>query len=204
MSIVVQLLALLTVLSLPDDAFVASARIDADALQPGGSYEIVVDVHIANGVSTSDAGVPAPVLQIKAPTSARLVGAVLDTREELSRNEYLKAPFERLAEEVPMRIPFELRVNPGADEHFSLNVLAFVRYGNDDYFVRRRLDLPLLPGASATLAEPTVSDWGDSSVLALGEPADPFRLPTADGTRVSLEQYQGKKNVVVTTYRAFW
>lgn len=204
MSMVVQVVVLLGALSLPGDAFVVSMRIDAVALQPGKTYDIVVDVQVANGVSTSDAGVPAPVVQIKAPSSTRLVGTVLDTREKLSRNEFLMAPFELLAKEFPMRIPFELRENPGDDEHFSLNLLAFVRHENDDYFVRRRLELPLRPGASATLVEPTASDWGDSSVLTLGEPADSFSLPKADGTRVSLEQYRGKKNVVVTTYRAFW
>jgi hypothetical protein len=89
-----------------------------------------------------------------------------------------------------------------------LNVIAYVsRPGSEDaYFVRRRLHLPLRPGAAAEPADAAVSDWGDAtSGLQIGAPAAPFALPRADGTTVSLsDALQAGKHVIVTTYRAFW
>ena len=48
------------------------------------------------------------------------------------------------------------------------------------------------------------SDWGRDTHLQLGEAADEFELPSSDGTLVSLSQFKGKSNVIVTTYRAHW
>ena len=43
-----------------------------------------------------------------------------------------------------------------------------------------------------------------SDVLQIGDRADAFTLARADGTTISLADYKGKKNVLITTYRAFW
>ena len=104
------------------------------------------------------------------------------------------------------RIGFKLRRRPSADDQFGLNILAYVgsKSGDESWFVRRRLTLPLKPNATAVPASPDVSDWGKEDLLQIGEPAAAFSLPTADGSTVSLDQYLGKKNIIVTTYRAYW
>ena len=59
--------------------------------------------------------------------------------------------------------------------------------------------------AQASDVDPSTSDWGSGAAsLQIGDPADPFTLPRADGSTVSLADYHGKKHVLVTTYRAFW
>ena len=88
----------------------------------------------------------------------------------------------------------------------GLNVTGYVsaRDGRKG-FLRRRLELPLVAGASALEVDSRKSTWGvDQSVLQIGDVAPDFRLPRADGSKVSLGRFRGKKNVVVTTYRAFW
>ena len=72
------------------------------------------------------------------------------------------------------------------------------------WFVRRRFALPLEPGAVARSVPATRSDWGESDLLQLGDQAPDFELPRADGTTVALSSFKGRKNVVITTYRAFW
>ena len=64
--------------------------------------------------------------------------------------------------------------------------------------------LPLEPGATATEGSANESDWGKGDFLKIGDKAEPFELPRADGSTLSLGEYLGKKNVIVTTYRAFW
>ncbi len=48
------------------------------------------------------------------------------------------------------------------------------------------------------------SKWGKNQLLKIGDKAAAFMLPRADGEKVGLKQYRGKKNVIVTTYRAHW
>jgi hypothetical protein len=64
--------------------------------------------------------------------------------------------------------------------------------------------LPLKPYAKGKAVGAAPSTWGWHKSLQLGDPATPFTLPRADGTKVNLADYRGKKNVIVTTYRAFW
>lgn len=191
---------------LPDDAVTISARIDADSLEVGRRYKIVLDMQFADGFSGGEAGVPAPILQIGVPDSVRLTGRVLKTHKELSRNEFMQAPFERLIEATPTTIGFKLLTVPTDNDRFALNVLAYVTDKNtkDSLFVRRRLLLPLSGGAKSEAVATTSSAWGIEDVLQIGDKADDFTLPTASGEKVSLSQYAGEKNVLVTTYRAFW
>jgi len=190
---------------IPDEAVKVSAHLTADALEVGGEYEFVVDVEIAEGVSTSEAGVPAPILQIKVPKSVKLLGKELTTYKELSKNEFLEEPYERLLKELPATVKFKVVRRPKSKDHFSMNVLAYLAGGSKGSgFFRRRLELAVSPGATATMADPTETDWGKTKTLQIGDKAKKFRLTGADGETVSLKDFKGKKNVIVTTYRAFW
>ena len=188
-----------------NDEVTIDARIEADRLEVGQEYEIVLDVRFKTNLSASGAGMPAPILQIQTPQSVRLSGKVLRSYKELSRNEFLQAPFERLIKDAPTRVPFTVVREPAPEDQFSLNVLAYVSNGKETSFVRRRLTLPVRASATAKEADPNTSDWGvNKRLLQLGDKAALFELPRADGSTVSLARYLGRKNVVVTTYRAFW
>ena len=187
------------------DAFSVRVKLDADKLEVGGKYELELFVEMAKGWSSSEAGMPAPILQIQAPSCVKLEGKVLQAKRDLSRNEYLLAPYERLIKENEAHVEFTLVAAPSADEHFALNVLAYVG-GNDDEqrFVRKRIVVPITANASGSEVAVTSSDWGDHDTLEIGDKASVFSLPRADGTTLDLSSYLGKKNVIVTTYRAFW
>ncbi|MCO6435574.1 MAG: hypothetical protein J5J06_00625 [Phycisphaerae bacterium] len=191
--------------AIPPDALSVSARMDAPSLEVGQTYTIQLDAEFAKGVSAADAGIPAPILQIDVPTSAELAGKVLATQDELRKNEFLQAPYERLLKELPARVEFKLTREPASNEHFALNVIAYLAddEGNSR-FVRKRLTLPLAGSGEATPADPTTSTWGRGDTLQIGDRVEPFTLPRADGSKLSLDGYLGKKNIIVTTYRAHW
>ncbi len=191
----------------PTDVLAISAELEAEALSVGPEYEIVLRVTIKDGWSASSAGVPAPLLQIDAPPAVKLSGKHLTSFKELSRNEFLQAPFERLLKAKEEHIEFKLVRPPGQGEQISFNVMAYVSDGpaESSYLIRRRVTLALTPGAQAVEADASKSDWGnDKHLLQIGDIAADFSLPKAFDPPVSLGQYLGQKNIVVTTYRAHW
>lgn len=191
--------------AIADDPIGITATLDATSLEVGNEYEFVVEV-FADDVSTSKAGIPAPFLQIDVPPSVKLTGKVLETYKELSKNEFLQAPYERLLKKLPARIGFQLVAPPKPDETIGLNVIAYIEGPEGERtFLRRRLELPLAPGATAVPGDANDSSWGkDEELLQIGDRAAPFELPRADGTLVALESLLGEKNLIVTTYRAYW
>ncbi len=189
----------------PDDAVTVSARLDAPSLSVGQKYEIILDVKFKKGWSGGRAGIKAPILQIDVPPSVKLTGKVLESYRELSRNEFLQEPFERLAKKRRERIGFELIKEPKPGEAFGLSFLSYASESPDDaWFIRRRLSLPVAPKATSTPDSAANSRWGQSDVLQIGDEAPDFALPRADGSTVTLAQFRGKKNVIITTYRAHW
>lgn len=196
--------AMLTAVGLPPDALSVSVRIAADALNVGSTYDLVVDLHWSDGVSTTTAGLPAPVLQVDAPGCVTLSGKILTDYRDLARNEFLQEPYERLAKDNPTRIEFTLNRPPDPGDAFAINVLAYVEMNGKKHFARRRMTIPIATGAIGSAVAADRSDWGIDNTLNIGEQADAFTLPRADGSMVSLLDYRGKKNVIVTTYRAFW
>lgn len=195
------LIPLMVLTPAPPEAVKVSARVEA----ADGGGAIVVEVTFGEGWDASKAGIPAPILQIDVPPSVQLTGKVLKTRQELSRNEFLHEPFERLIEKSPLRIGFKLTGDAADTERFGLNVLAYVGDGSTDaWFVRQRLELAITPGSTGKLMPATTSHWGEEDVLQIGDKAVGFTLPKADRSKVSLKKYLGKKNVIVTTYRAHW
>jgi len=205
-SLVLLLPLLFPAADLPKDVINVSARIEADSLNVGEEYDVLIDVKMKDGWSASASGLPSAILQIKVPRSVKLAGKVLETQRELAKNEYLRMPFERLIKENPTRVKFKLLRKPKKKDRLRFNVLAYVHSpdGNDDGFVRRRFKLKVKPGAEATSISAKHSSWGRGKELQLGDKAVPFKLQRADGSTASLKSYLGKKNVVVTTYRAFW
>ena len=64
----------LATVAAPDDLVEVAARIAADRLVVGESYEIVIDFSLRDGYSASGAGIPAPLLQIEVPSCVVLKG----------------------------------------------------------------------------------------------------------------------------------
>ena len=189
----------------PAEAMQVSARIDAQSLEVGEDYALVVRTSFAQGLSASNAGIPLPLVQIQVPPSVRLVGKELTTRKELSKNEFLHAPYERVMRGHEDRIKFTVMSAPKSDESFALNVLGYVsdESAGDAWFIRQRLTVPLSPGGESREVDAAESKWGVDQTLKIGDTAADFSLPQADGKTVSLKDYRGKY-VVVTTYRAHW
>lgn len=190
----------------PDDLMTVTARMPDGPLVSGEEYAFTLSIEFKKGIAIPKAGLPAPILQLDVPSSVRLVGKVLTEHGELAKNEFLHAPFERLVDESPAKIVFRLVGDPAADDRIAFNVLAYVKGKTEAefWFVRKRFELPIRGGAEAVAVDPTVSTWGDSELLSIGARAAPFLLPSAAGPKVSLESYLGRKNVLVTTYRAHW
>ncbi len=184
-----------------------SAFVDADELAVGEEYEFLLTVAFPEAVTASKAGAPAPFLQIDVPPSVKLTGRYVETYRDLARNEFLQEPYERLLADEETAIPFELVAAPAADERIAFSVIAYVSAENEEdaYFLRRRFELPVKGLADAVEVASTTSSWGtDEALLQIGDKAAPFTLPLADGTKLDLAEHLGKKNVIVTTYRAHW
>lgn len=191
----------------PGDVLSISATLEADQLAVGSNYEIVLKVEIKEGWSAAAAGVPSPLVQIDVPPSVELSGKVLTSQRELSRNEFLEAPFERLLKSEEEHIGFSLVKAPGAKEQIGLNIMAYVSQDPtvDSFFIRRRFALDVKPRAQAVSVVAAQSDWGiDKHLLQIGDPAEDFSLPKAFDPPIGLGNYLGQKNIIVTTYRAHW
>ncbi len=191
----------------PGDVLSVSATLEAHELSVGSNYEIVLKVEIKEGWSAAAAGVPAPLVQIDVPPSVELAGKVLTAKKELSKNEFLQAPYERLVKNPEERIGFTIVKAPGDKEQIVLNIMAYVTQDPtvDSFFIRRRFTLDVKPRAQAVGVAAGKSDWGiDKHLLQIGDPAEDFSLPKAFDPPIGLGNYLGQKNIVVMTYRAHW
>ena len=92
------------------DAMTLSARMPSE-LRPG-NVAITVTIDIDEAWSASKAGIPQPLLQIEAPASIELAGRRLTEYRDLSRNEFLMLPVERLAQPGQSQIEFTLTGEP--------------------------------------------------------------------------------------------
>jgi len=192
-----------------DETVNIAAWIEADALVVGQEYELILELELGPGRSSGSAGIPAPFLQIDVPDSVKLSGKYVTSYRDLSKNEFLNEPYERLLRKVPAKIGFTLTSEPAADETIGLSVTGYASYKEDGevrtFFYRKRLELPVKAGADAALGDPTDSTWGaNEELLDIGDDATPFVLARADGSEFDMASVLGKKNIIVTTYRAFW
>lgn len=183
-----------------------AATLEADELTVGQTYHIDLKLELAAGWTASESGIPKVFLQIDVPDSVTLAGKVLTGYQELSKNEFVREPFERMIEPGRIEIEFTLTSEPKAGETLSLNIIAYIKSedGDDNYYIRRRFDLALQAGARAKEVDATDTAWGSHDTLVVGEKADDFTLPQYGGSSISLADYRGKKNVIITTYRAHW
>lgn len=186
-----------------------AAWIEADSLVVGQEYELFLELELAPGRTSGSAGIPAPFLQIDVPPSIKLGGKYVTGYRDLSKNEFLNEPYERLLRKLPAKIKFTLLREPSAGETIGLSVTGYASYKEDgevhSFFYRKRLELPVEAGADAVLGDSTDSTWGaDAELLDIGDEATSFVLPRADGSEFDLQSVLGKKNIIVTTYRAFW
>ncbi len=190
----------------PEDVVSVTARLSESRLIVGEAVEISLEISIRDGWAASEAGVPKPILQILVPEGVRLEGRHLTEYRELSRNEFLQSPFERLVDVGTQSIRFTLESEPAEDAIFAFNVLAYVSQDptQNAWFIRRRVELALKPGASSKKVASFPSTWSGKDGLAIGEKAAAFVLPRSDGSTVDLSEYLGKRPILVTTYRAFW
>lgn len=176
-----------------------------DEVAVGREFEVSIGVSIPD--SWKAAGVPKPLLQIEHPDGVALSGRVIESARDLARNQFIEEPFERQIDFGESSFGVTLTAPPEEGDVLGVNVVTYVA-GADDadvYFVRRRVELPLKAGASGTSkGQAKDSGWGRNGTLEIGDRAKAFKLPRADGSTVSLEDYKGERNVIVTTYRAFW
>lgn len=201
------LLALPLALPVDDERVRISARLESESLAPGTEAAFVLTLELAEGVSGSDSGVPAPLIQLDVPPSVKLEGEVSSSYRALSRNEFLVEPFERLMPEPEARIAFELVGEPAAGDTIGISVVGYfaTEPGEDDFFVRRRLELPLVAGAEASPGSAADSSWSAvEDVLQIGDELPSLVLSRADGTEHELTALAGDGPMIVTTYRAFW
>lgn len=189
----------------PAEAMKVTASIDAESLEVGKEYALVVQTSFAQGVSASGAGIPLPLIQLQVPASVKLVGKELTSLKELSKNEFLHAPYERVMRGHEDRIKFTVMAAARPGDAFAINVMAYVsdESANDAWFIRRRLNVPLSPGAESREADANDTNWGVDQTLKIGDTAADFSLPQADGATISLSDFRGKY-VVASTYRAHW
>ena len=190
----------------PADAVRASANLLASELTVGQRYEIAVELELEDGTSLSDAGVPAPFLQLDVPAGVELEGKVLDSYRDLARNGFVNAPYERMLSELPAKIAFTLTDTPAKDATIGMNIVGYVtNAAGEQGFLRRRLELPLEAGAAALEVPATRSTWGkDETRLQIGQSVKELVLPRADGSELALSSLLGEKNLLLVTYRAHW
>ncbi len=190
----------------PDDVVKMDMRLDSADRTVGESMRMFVSVDLKDGWSSNTGKVPSFILQVDPPECVEMLGTRLESVKELSRNGFLRPPEEKMMEGRETSFEFNLTKAPGASDHFAVNLIGYVTDENesDVWFIRRRMSLAFAQDAKAKAIDESPSSWGIGNELELGDKAVSFELPQADGSKVDLKKYLGKKNIIVTTYRAFW
>jgi peroxiredoxin len=203
-----QLLAPLVLAAAPalDDVTV-TAQITGATLEVGAEASFDVRIQLPAGVVADRSGIPGFIVQLDVPNCVTLLGKQVTSARDLARNEFLMEPWERLVKGTEVRIPFVLTEPAAQRDTLGVTVIGYVASapGDDDAFLRRRLELPLTGGGVAVPGDATNSRWGpDRQLLQIGDRAPGFRLPTLAGGELDLAEHLGRGNLVVTTYRAHW
>lgn len=198
--------SVLTGVAPPEDVVKMDMRIDSAERKVGESMRLFVSVDLKVGWSGNAGKVPSFILQVDAPGCVDMLGPRLDSIKKLSRNGFLRPPEEKMMEGRETSFEFRLTKAPAASDRFAVNLIGYVTDADnsDVWYIRRRMSLAFDKTATAKAVDAAPSSWGVGNELELGDKAVAFVLPQADGTLVDLKQYLGKKNIIVTTYRAFW
>lgn len=193
-------------------ALEAQASLPPGSLLVGETYSATLIVQLSpdsegRELSAAKAGVPGFLVQLDVPPSVELIGKAPGNLRELGKNNHLQEPFERMIDAFPAQIEFKLIGEPGPTETLGINLVGYLTPGEarKSNFVRKRLELPLTPGAASLEVKADKSNWGeDKKLLQIGSRASDFGVPRADGSELRLSHYLGEKNIIVTTYRAHW
>jgi len=183
------------------------ATLGAAAIAVGPTLTATVSIELAEGVSATDSGIPGFILQLDPPQGLELSGKRITEFKQLSRNEFLMEPWERLVKEASVEVQFTLTEMPAKGATLGLILVGYVASepGKDDAFLRRRLELPLVAGASARTGDPLDSSWGpDKALLTIGDKAPSFELPVLQGGEIELAHELDGGPMLLTTYRAHW
>lgn len=203
LEIMFSLLALMPA-GLPEGAVRITAEMGKRSLKVGGQSSFSVSATFAPALSATDAGIPHPIVQFDLPEGVELTGPKPKDFRAFAKDEFLSKPYEMLLDSRRQAVRFKVTEELPEGATIGINLIAYVSDGDDTAFARRRVELPLVPGAVARRGEPSTSKWGDFPTLHIGDEAPDFSLPQHTGEKVTLSDFRGKKNVLVTTYRAHW
>lgn len=175
-----------------------------DALAPDTELVATIGITLEELKPLADR-LPTALIQVDVPASVELDGEVL-TGRALQRREFVEQPFEQVIDPAGTELKFRLTGSPAADERLGVSVILFLEDEDGGrVFARRRVDVPLTGGATAsTSAAATDSGWGRNGTLEIGERVPGLTLPRTDGSTLDLTTMLGSRPIVITTYRAFW
>ena len=200
------------------DAPSFTASMPEGRFEVGETYELVVRTDAEGAInprfpwdpSFQNEGLRRPILLLDVPGCVRLLGAPPDplvTPEDFQRS-FLRYPYGRRIRRKVERIRFELTARPAAGDTLGLNLVAYTgTMGSDDpedaTFLRRRIDLPVRPGARASTdgRQATRSDWGRSGTLQVGDHLPDATLSSPEGDTVGLDDAVGDRNALILVYR---
>ena len=191
----------------PIEGVSISARLGADPVQVGPTLTATIVIELAEGVTATDSGIPGFILQLDPPQGVELSGKRITEFRQLSRNEFLMEPWERLVEETPLEVQFTLTEVPSKEATLGIILVGYVASdpGKNDAFLRRRLELPIVSGAPARKGDDLDSSWGpDETLLTIGSKAPAFQSPLLQGGQLDLADQLGTRPLLFTTYRAHW
>lgn len=191
----------------PADTLSASARLaESGQFMKGAKSRLVVTSKVKEDWDGAAAAIPNVIVQVKVPPSVKLIGDRETSLRKLSKAEFLRLPDERLTADGKTEFPFEFIGEPKANERFEINLLAYVTNPDETnvWFVRKRIALPIAADATSVDIDASDSSWGVDDELQLGDSVPSMTLPRLEGEPLDIGKYLGKRNVVITTYRAHW
>lgn len=205
MSLAVLLLFLL------DDPLALHAELPDRPLEVGVVAELSIRYELGAGWTVPGnpllpGGAPAAMIQLDAPPAVRFEGDEAETFQALLRNAFLDVPHERMitAEATTLRFEVLAELEPESAVELNLVLYAAPDAGKDrrPRLIRQRYRIPLRPGARARRIDVGAAAWGRHDVLALGDTAPGFELPTPFGEPLVLDELKGEGLVLLTTYRS--
>ncbi|MDJ0840851.1 MAG: hypothetical protein QNK37_30345 [Acidobacteriota bacterium] len=202
----------------PPGSFDVSAHIPAEKLALETEYHFIVEVEADGEIDANfnprnkpaPGSLRKPILQLDVPPSVQILDSYKPKDERKGAEDwlefYFKKPYGRLIKQKSTQIPFKLVADPKPGETLGINVMTYLNgdEAKDRRFIRRRIDLPLKPGARLTGKDAQASSWGLDKKLGIGDKAPAFKLPAGDGTDLDMTAYLGKQPVFIQTYRADW
>lgn len=186
--------------------------------RPAHSIRIHVSIRAAGARRADGSGLPGFIVQVDPPAGVQLTGKQVTSFEDLRGNEFLMEPWERLAETGDVTIDATMSGDVDATATVGIIVTGYLASlpGEDDVFVRQRLEVRPSDGAISRPGDSSDSTWGPAQgqidaddgapnpVLAIGDRAATFILPALAGGNCDVGALIGREPFVLVTYRGFW